>query len=290
MRAQAHTVDLPHGLFDEDGVCHRTAVLRPVTGREEMLLAEAEAGAAPRALSELLAGVIDQLGEYDAVDLELAAALTRGDRQFLALHLRAALYGDRIPLIVRCASPACRELSDVDVRISEIAPEGTLPPRPAIECETPDGRAQVREPTGADDDAVGARGGTRGERVAHLWSRLVVLGGQPLTPGDWSGLPAATRHTIALALADGTRAPELVFLARCPSCAAGLEIVLDPFALLARELRLGGDRLLGEIHALAYHYHWPESEILALPRTRRWRYLQLIGRELEGRPLLDAWS
>lgn len=290
MPAQAHRVDLPHGLFDEDGVCHRTAILRPVTGREELLLAEAEADAAPRALSELLAGVIDQLGEYDAVDLELAAALTRGDRQFLALHLRAALYGDRIPLIVRCASPACRQLSDVDVRVSEIAPEVDLPPRPVIECDTPDGRAEVREPTGADDDAVAARGGARAERAAHLWSRLVTLGGQRLTPGDWGGLPAATRHAIALALAEGARAPELVFLAACPMCAAGLEIVLEPFGLLARELRLGGDRLLGEIHALAYHYHWPESEILALPRTRRWRYLNLIGRELEGRPLIDAWS
>lgn len=287
MFGSTYTVELPHGLFDEDGVCHRTAVLRPVTGHEEMLLAEAGVESGPRAVSGLLAATLERLGDYDRVDDALAAALTRGDRQFLVLQLRAGLYGDRIPLIVRCPGPSCRALSDVDVRISELAP-AARPPRPWIEQETLDGVAQIREPTGADDEAVA--GGPRAERVARLWARLVVLGGAALTPEAWLALPAATRHAIAIALAEGSRAPELVFLARCPTCDGGLEIVLDPFALLARELRTGGDRLLAEVHALAFHYHWPESEILALPRTRRWRYLQLLARELEGRPLLDAWS
>jgi len=279
-------VELPHGLFDEDGVCHRAAVLRPVTGHEELLLAGPDA--APQAVSELLAATLEQVGEYDRVDAGLAGALTRGDRQFLVLQLRAAMYGDRIPLILRCASPACRALSDVDIRISEVVPPGAPPTSPWIDCDTPSGPARVRAPTGADDDATAD--GDRADRAARLWARLVLLDGGAVDPGAWRALPAPTRHAIALALADGARAPELVYLARCPTCAAGLEIVLDPFSLLARELRSGGDRLLAEVHALAFHYHWSEGEIFALPRTRRWRYLQLLARELEGRPLLDGWS
>jgi len=274
------TLDLPHGLFDEDGVCHRHAVLRPVSGHEELMLADADAG--PRAVNELLAAVIARLGEYEHVDDALAAALTRGDRQALVLHVRAGLYGDRLSLVARCPNPACAALSDVDLRISEMLP-AIAPPRPWLECETPSGRAQVREPTGADDDVIDAHSGSRAERVARLWSRLVVLDQRPLADDEWPALPAPTRHTIALALAEGGRAPELVFLAHCPTCRALVEIVIDPFALLARELRLGGDRLLAEIHALAFHYHWSESEILALPRPRRWRYLELLGHELEGR-------
>jgi hypothetical protein len=49
-------------------------------------------------------------------------------------------------------------------------------------------------------------------------------------------------------------------------------------------------RLEAEVHCLAFHYHWPEADILALPRPRRWRYLELVRRELEGSPLLDGWS
>jgi hypothetical protein len=285
--ARALTVQLPHGLFDDDGVCHRSAVLRAVSGHEELMLADADAG--PRAVSELLAAVLERLGDYDRVDDTLAAALTRGDRQVLVLHLRAGLYGDRVSLVVRCPNPACAALADVDLRISEMLP-APAPPRPWLACDTPSGRAQVREPTGADDDAVAAHSGSRAERAARLWARLVVLDERSLAADEWPALPAATRHAVALAMAEGSRAPELAFLARCPSCRAVIEVGLDPFALLARELRVGGDRLLAEVHALAFHYHWPESEILALPRPRRWRYLDLLGRELAGRPVLDGWS
>jgi hypothetical protein len=278
-------VELPHGLFDDAGTCHRAAVLRPLTGHEELLLADAAAG--PDAMSDLLAAVIERLGDYDRVDGALAAELTRGDRQVLVLHLRAGLYGDRLSVVVRCPSPACGALSDVDLRIAGMLPAPAAP-RPWIECDTPSGRAQVREPTGADDAVVGRHAGARAAKSALLWSRLVVLDGTPLTDEQWPALPAPTRQAIAIALAVDSRAPELVFLARCPTCRAGIEMVIDPFALLARELRMGGDRLLAEVHALAFHYHWPESEILALPRPRRWRYLELLSRELDGRPVLGA--
>jgi hypothetical protein len=288
--ARAVTVELPHGLFDADGVCHRDAVLRAMTGHEELMLADLgpPCGVAdepdPRAVSALLVSAIERLGDYERVDGELVGALTRGDRQALVLHLRAGLYGDRISLVVRCPNPACAALCDVDLQISELLP-GPAAPRAHVACDTPSGAAVIHEPTGADDDAVAERGGSRAERVALLWSRLVELDGRRLAADEWPRLPVATRHAIAAALADASRAPELTFLARCPTCVAHLELVVEPFALLARELRLGGDRLFAEVHALAFHYHWSEAEILALPRPRRWRYLELLGRELEGRPL-----
>ncbi|RKH55917.1 hypothetical protein D7V93_21525 [Corallococcus llansteffanensis] len=114
--------------------------------------------------------------------------------------------------------------------------------------------------------------------------------GQPLTPDGWKALPVRSRHAVALALAEGTTAPDLGLLGRCPQCSAWLELELDPFALLARELRGGAARLESEVHCLAFHYHWSEADILALPRARRWRYLELLRNELEGHPLVDGWS
>ncbi|MBP8810342.1 MAG: hypothetical protein KBG48_22955 [Kofleriaceae bacterium] len=285
----AFTVDLPHGLFDDGGGCHRVVELRPLAGREELLLAGArERGS--RAVSALLATLIGRLGEFDEVDASLTAALTRGDRDVLLLSVRAALYGDRIGLIVRCANPACRAPADVDVFTHELVPAATAPPRPRIELATAAGTARVREPTGADDAALEEVAGPVRERAARLWARLTELDGRPLTAADWLALPAAARHAVAVGLAEHSRAPDLVLVARCPACRALLEVELEPFALLTRELKAGGDRLLAEVHALAFHYHWSEAEILALPRPRRWRYLELLARELDGRPLIDGWS
>jgi hypothetical protein len=39
--------------------------------------------------------------------------------------------------------------------------------------------------------------------------------------------------------------------------------------------------LFEEIHHLAYHYHWGEQEILAMPRSRRRQYLSILASKLE---------
>ncbi|MGE6761878.1 hypothetical protein ACQKGO_27950 [Corallococcus interemptor] len=281
---------LPHGLFDEDGRCHRQGELRALTGREEWSLAQAGGRPGPRAVSELLAACLGRLGDYPRVDAALAACLTRGDRHHLALHLRARLYGDRVTLVARCPAPGCEAVADVDVRLSALSPERPLDAPEVLTVALPEGTAEVREPTGEDDAVLADAQGSRAERAALLWSRLVLVDGRALTPSSWLGLPTRSRHAVALALADGTSAPDLGLLARCPKCSAWLELELDPFALLTRELRGGAARLETEVHVLAFHYHWSEADILALPRARRWRYLELLRNELEGRPLVDGWS
>lgn len=40
-------------------------------------------------------------------------------------------------------------------------------------------------------------------------------------------------------------------------------------------------RLYEEVHCLAYYYHWPASEILAFPRSKRRKFLELLRRQLE---------
>ena len=40
------------------------------------------------------------------------------------------------------------------------------------------------------------------------------------------------------------------------------------------------ERFYEEVHVLALHYHWSEAQILALPATKRRRYLALLARHL----------
>jgi hypothetical protein len=275
---------LPHGLFDADGMCHREATLRPLVGGDELRIFEAMG---VDKADQLLLGGVARLGGYTDLDVATVRALTRGDRQFLLLRLWALEHGERATLVVRCPNPACRARADLPVDIRSLAPEGSLPHRATFEVVTPTGIWRLREPTGELDSRVGE--GPRPERAARLWAGLVEATptGDPLEPDAWPNLPFAVRAALALGLADALRAPDLYFLARCPSCAAGLELQLDPLRLFERRSAGTEERLLAEVHCLAWHYHWSPGDILALTRRERWRYLDLIRRQVEGRPLLD---
>jgi hypothetical protein len=279
---------LPHGLYDESGVCHRAAVLRSLTGKEEALLASARRVE----LSALLEACLGRIGGYEQPSRTHVEALTRGDRDFLALRLRRSLFGDRVSLVVTCANPACGARADLDLEVEALAPEREQPGAEFLDIATPGGPARVREPTGADDRALARVGGSRSERAAELWSRLVLdLDGRgPLTAQAWLALGAPVRHSIALGLSEQSSAPDLGVVTACPSCSASMQLTIDPFGLLLRELRQGVERLIAEVHCLAWAYGWPEADILALPRTRRWGYLDLVRRQVEGRPLVDGWS
>ncbi len=289
MLGTATSTLLPHGLYDEGGQCHREAVLRPLSGDQELILGGAGDRLDSSSVSELLATCVERIGGYGEIDAEHTAALTRGDRHHLLLALRRSLFGDRIPLVIKCPSASCGALADLDVRVSDVAPDREQPAPEVIAVATERGQARLREPTGADDAHVAQSPGDRAARAALLWSRIVVdLDGRALSAAEWGELPQSVRHAIALALDEHSSAPDLTFLSRCPTCEAWLELQLNPVSVLARELRVGAERLLAEVHSLAFHYHWSEQEILALPRARRWRYLELVRRELEGRPLVEG--
>lgn len=289
METGVREVVLRRGLVDESGARHRRAIVRPLTGRQEAALASG--GIDARAASELLAACVDRLGGYREVSDVHTAALGRGDRWQLALALRQLMVGDRLVLTVTCPDPDCGEQADLDLRVSDLL-GGVADAQPEeVEIQTPDGRLHLRPPIGLDDEACEAAG-DRSAQSAMLWSRLVLdVGGRgPIDPTGWRALHSATRQAAAVALADLENAPDLSFVSPCPACGAWIELELDPFELLAHELGWGAGRLLAEVHCLAYHYGWSEDAILDLPRTRRWRYLELLRNQLEGRPLVDLWS
>lgn len=282
--AEPVSVTLPRGLFDPAGGQHREAVLRPVTGHFEMRLAELRS-AGPEAVDGLLAASLDRVGGYTEITEAHTAALCRGDRDFLLLQLRRGVFGDRLDLVVVCPNPACREAADLELRVSDLAPEPAAAALEMIQAETPAGPALLREPTGADDASLA---GLSDEAAsALLWSRLVLdLAGQgAVSPQAWSSLDSGVRYAFALALAEAQSGPVLNFVSPCPSCGALMEVELDAAVLLAAEMGSAADRMFAEVHLLAYHYHWSEDAILTLRRDRRWRYLELLRRQSAGQPL-----
>lgn len=303
MAQAALDVVLGHGVVDTGGTRHRRARLRPVTGEQEELFAGSAELPAPERVDALLAGALARLGGYDAergeVTPSLVSGLTRGDRGRLLLALRASLVGDEIRLILSCPDPLCRELSEIVMSAGDL-----LLPHPAgavvddAVVSTPDGPLRVRPVRGYDDAAVrdadlGEAGDADATRASAdlLWSRLVTgPGGVPVPASGVGRWRLRTRAALAAALAglaERAGAPDLALVARCPACGYWMELEPNPVDLLARAARDGTERLWAEVHCLAYHYGWGEDAILRLPRLRRRRYLDLLRRQLDGRPLVD---
>ncbi len=270
-----HTIQttLPRGIHS-GASCHRVAVLRPLTGRQEAAIAARPPDA--RAVSHILADRLVRIGGLEDLSARRVLLMSRGDRAHLLLCLRAAMLGDDLRLTLACSNPACRAPVPVFLSINALCTVSEVTPPPQIPVQTPQGMALIREPTGEDDALLEEEDPDPG---ALLWSRLLLRLGERtgLSPADWAALPPGVRHAIALGLARGARGPRLSGDVQCAACAAWREWQIEPAALLSAELRAGAARIVEEIHVLAWHYHWSEDAILALPRQRRWRYLKLLG-------------
>lgn len=288
---------LASGVVDAAGARHRRARVRVPTGREEAWLDEAAPApgdpATADAVDEVLAAVVARLGGYADVSPELLGVLTRGDRRRLLLAVLAVLEGDELRLAARCPNPDCREVAEVVLSVADVLGPDPVDPLPTgVRVPTADGALTVRAPRAADDRA--------GIEAAAGWAALVTAddGADPLhptglTPDAWARLAPASRAAVAEALAAllDDADPATAAVARCPACGAWIEMDPDPADLLAQALRRAAGRLPAEVHALAYHYGWSEADVLGLPRARRHRYLDLLVRELEGRPLTgpEGW-
>jgi hypothetical protein len=70
-------------------------------------------------------------------------------------------------------------------------------------------------------------------------------------------------------------------LARCPECGAEVTVAFNARSFCLRELRDGAAFLYEEVALLAGRFHWSEADILAMPRTRRQRYIELARKRSE---------
>ncbi|MFV8753953.1 DUF6760 family protein [Nannocystaceae bacterium ST9] len=139
-------------------------------------------------------------------------------------------------------------------------------------------RIRLRVPTGADQHALSL------DDEAQALAELVRACAQPLDGEgeiDGDAFDAIDRAIEAMSPGMAT-----TLSTACPECHRDQRIEFDPCALAVPPS--GEPDLFDEIHTLAFHYHWSETEILSLPRARRHRYLRRIELEIgtsgEGLP------
>ena len=174
---------------------------------------------------------------------------------------------DSLTLTSTCS--ACGERFDFDLPIRLL--EGVDAGRDPLPVQlAADRQVIVRCATGDDLRRWQEAQPSSGHEALRLMLESLVIDGV-VTPED--------EDTLAVFL--GERDPLVDFSAscRCPGCGATSDVAVDLETLALAQLAGRQREAIDEVHRLATHYGWTESEVLSLPRHRRARYLALV----EGR-------
>ena len=290
------TCTLPGGYADGDGTFHVEAELAPLTGREEELLADRAQRPSVALVTTVLARCLARLGSLSPVSEEVARSLLVADRQFLLLKLRAATFGERVEATLSCPWPGCGENVDVDfsldaVPVRESADKGPayrleLPPEAAYHGAEGEEHREVvfRLPNGGDQERIAPLAAANEARALTLLLERCVLAIGPLRdpgPEAIERLSPAARAAIERRMEEVAPQVALTMDVSCPECGRAFEMPFDLQDFFFGELRTSRDLLYREVHYLAYHYHWSESEILGLPRDKRRGYIEVLADEIE---------
>jgi hypothetical protein len=230
--------------------------LRQPNGADELILCEATGSAVSRSIAFLST----LSGESDW------AALTVTDFEILLLRLRERVLGEVCGLGFNC--PQCSARVEVSFLISDFL-EGIRSRRPAGVERLP-GRAgwfacagiAFRLPTAGDQAAVAGRP----DAVRRLVERCID------TPNPTARLRARIERAME-AMAPEVSRP---LAGTCPECGETVEAPLHVTRLVVSEFTREAASLYEEVDLIARAYHWPESEILQLPRQRRRAYARHI--------------
>jgi len=245
-------------------VSQAAVAIRPPAGAEELLMLEA--AASPAALAIALLGRLAHRADAGAIDWHEMSAT---DVDAALLHLRQVVFGDAIRAGVTCPGAQCRKPIDIGFGISSYLqhhaprpPRGVEPAQEAGWMRLCGADVSFRLPSAGDQAAAALTGDPRRELIARC-----------VRP---AGIRAAALRRVENAME--AMAPNLArnLDARCPECGAAVQVYFDPRRFCLTELREHAAFIYEDTHLLAQHYHWPESDILALPRDRRIRYVEIV--------------
>jgi hypothetical protein len=234
------------------------AVMRPFGNAEDLDL---DFGQADR--PALVTAVLAHCGERRDPGFWWAQPV--GERTAALLRLVALTeQRDDISLSGRCTA-ACGDSFEFTLPLRSLPSGATRDP---LQVRLDEERAlTMRRPTGEDlrrwRDAQPA---SRVEALRLMLDSLVLAG--HAEPDDAAALSASIEAMDPLV--------DFTVSCHCPGCGAPNEVVVDLESLALASLANRQRALFQEVHHFASHYGWTESDVLALPQTRRARYLALI--------------
>lgn len=256
-----------------DPVSLDAVTVHPLSGADEEVLLGAIEARLPTAsvltllLARCVASTEGPLGP-------VADRLAIGEREVLALRLRAAMLPGPMVATMSCAS--CGEAIEMSFDPAAIASSIDAPVRSAT-IEVDGYRLTCRAVTGADQhDAVQTSEDTEACGRALL-ARCVSATDATGASVAAEALPREVAERAAecvLALDPGA---ETTLSATCPGCGTPVSGLLDAGSFVLTELARRAAALPAEVLAIARATGWDEASILAMPPARRRRYATLLA-------------
>lgn len=275
---------LPGGYWDASGVLHREFELKPLTGREEELLANGRSARTPTLVTDVLSRCVARLGGISPVPPEVTRRLLVADRCYLLLQLRRATFGDLVRATMTCPWAECGERMSVDFSIADVPVEPAEVRAPRHTMRLSDGAEVVfRLPTGADQEQLSDHlAVNEAETLTALLARCVLrIGGDQPDVERMATLPASSRLEIEEGMRRVAPRVEQTMTAACAACGRTFVAPFDIHRFFFGDLRADAAVLYQEVHYLAYHYHWSEGEIMAMTRDKRHRYIDVLADAIE---------
>ncbi len=249
--------------------------VRPLTGADEEALLDAlDAGASVAAALSLVLGrcAHDGTSRLD----RRAASLTVGQREALALRLRAATLGATMRATMAC--PGCGEAMELTLDAAELAAAAPMP-APSGVLEADGFQLTCRPVTGEDQETAASAAGQGTDAGRALLQRCVAAIGLQGSPVPIDALPPSLADRAAAFVLDLDPASETTLQATCPACGAPVSGMLDAGGFVTAELARRVASLPAEVLAIARATGWNEAAILAMPPARRRRYAALLAPE-----------
>lgn len=234
------------------------------TGIEDLLLQEA------RVLdTRLMFRLFDQLVTVAKYSSPNWGELAVTDLEALLLLLRVTTLGDMVQAETHCASASCGAKVDVSFHIEEYLssqkpriPRGIQKVSGTNTYSLSGEGVSFRAPNGDDLEVIERK--SMGAR--QLLQRCVQV----------TDISPRVRRRLERSMA--AIAPRLsqIMCSQCPECNVTMNFYFDVRQFVLRELRDHARTVLEDVHLLAFHYQWPEKDILALPRSRRLHYANTL--------------
>jgi hypothetical protein len=249
------------------------ARLRPFGTVAEDLAIDFRMARRPELITELLALCASTRG-HEAIDGEFLLDLPVSLRICALMTLAAVSDSSPFSWQVRCGAGDCGQQNEFDLTAEQIASLA----REQLEKETLSTPingvpAELRRPTGRDQMCWLTQC-SAGLGEAMVQSVLVRPPLGALLADGQSFDAIALRIDEEMDAFDALLSLHLNVL--CPQCGAWTEVSPDLAAAALERLSRAQQRAIGDVHRLASHYHWSESQIIRLPQWRRESYLKLI--------------
>lgn len=256
---------LPGGIC-RNGTVETSYRFKAVDGALELAIAEANAhgDSVPEQVTAVLTAALSRLGGQ-VVDEQTVAELCVADRQYLMRRLAEHFgLGDQwfSQQCSHCGEPFDFQLNPMDLPVK---PKGQG--YPEAQLDVAGHSIRFRVPNGEDQVLMSEL--QAGANAAAMAAQLCLTPDQlpnPLSDAQLTEIESAI-EAVAPEVADSVQLD-------CPECGQLNEVLISPYRLLSRDF----SRVFHEVHTLAWHYHWSEGEIMAMPQQRRQLYLKLIDR------------